>query len=204
MSSMSVADLMETMKDTTATSERRAAAAGMVMSRGGDQHVQAALDYLGTTDQTADPSIKDVQKQVAHDLGSRKPFALGETDVSTLANGTYGLDKDGKPAYGSFNDKLLYRIQAGKLGTKELLSMGSDELQRVTQLVASGKLNNAEHLQITEAIDEIYSNENITNPNEEKTKLLNSIRDKQVGELTTLAPLAEATRPVRTYGPNTP
>jgi len=194
MSSMGVDNLMELMKDTSVSSERRAAAAGMVMSRGGDQHVQAALDYLGTADKSTDSDLQDIQKQVAHDLGGRKPFALGETDVSTLANGTYA---------GGYQDKLLTRIQKGKLGSDELLRMGSDELQRVTELASSGKLNDAEHAQLTAAIEYIYANDNITNPNDEKTNLLRSIQAKKLGELTHLEPVNQTPRTARPYGPTT-
>ena len=201
MSSMGIDDIMTTMKDTSISAERRAAAAGMVMARGGDQHVQAALDYLGTADRSSDPDIANVQKQVAHDIGGRKPFALGETDVSTLANGTYGLDRDGNQTNGAFNDKLLGRIQAGKLGTNELLSMGTDELQRVTELAASGKLNDAEHSQISAAIEEIFTNKNITNPNEEKTALLQSVQARKPGKLTKLEPLVPPTKSTKPYGP---
>lgn len=135
MSDTGIDDLFKIMKDKKASKERRAAAARQIMRKGGDQHVQSALDYLGT--ETSDGAIGDIQQTVAEDVSKRKPFALGETAVSDLSRGSYGAGGGGdtSKAYG-INQSLADRIQAGKLSSEALSRMGSDETERLAEIIS--------------------------------------------------------------------
>lgn len=123
MTSDGVDALITTMQDSSQSSERRAAAAGMLMNRGGDQHVQQALDYVAANH--SQEGMSDIQMQMAADIGNRKPVGYGATAMSSLASGKLKT---------RYNDSLVDRIQAGKIGSSELMSMGSDELMRLAQV----------------------------------------------------------------------
>ena len=178
--------LFSTMMDTTLPAERRAAAAGLIMSRGGDQHVEEVIDYLGTAVPTSKDEVdalQAMQKQVSADIGSRKPQGLGRTDLSRLAQGSFGAanvkrDEDGtvitdpatgKPVFNddarqvSFEDSLMGRVNAGKIGTEQLAKMGADELARLAHAVETrgNEMDSGMYLKLQQSIGALNDDANL-------------------------------------------
>ena len=177
--------LMTTMMDLSLPAERRAAAAGLVMSRGGDQHVQEVLDYLGTIDDDTG-TIALMQKQVASDIGSRKPQGFGRTDLSRLAQGKFGMNntdvpKDQRSPRG-FEDNLLGRVNDGKVGAEEIANMGADELARLAHIVQTRdhELQPGVHKALVKSINKIQTVPTLKGKvdSPEQTKLLAGITSK--------------------------
>lgn len=111
-----VAGLETIMHDTTASMERRAAAAGMIAKTGGDADIHRMFDYLGTTQ-----GVESIQQQVASDIGQRKPAAIGALDISNLSRGQYN---------GDFESKIDWRLKSGKVSGEGTAKMSVDELER--------------------------------------------------------------------------
>lgn len=146
------ASVLETiMKDVNVSEERRSAAASQILKVGSDKNIQDVLTYLGTTTGTT-----NIQKQVAADIGSRKPTSIGNADISNLAKGVYS---------GTFEEKIRNRIGAGKLSAEDLAKTSADELNSIiTFLQANGPAmradpNTADAIKALEAdINEFRSN----------------------------------------------
>jgi hypothetical protein len=188
LESVSVPQLFTVMKDTTAPAEKRAAAAGLLMKNGGDQHVQEVIDYLGTVDATPskdaygndipNQDIAVLQKQVAADIGARKPKGVGRSDITAMAEGGYGkngfkvetepdgtvkLNPDGTPktsrkAAKSYEDSLVKRFNDGKFSEQTIADMGEDELARVANVIVKRGVGNGPG-QVTEAQYKIFTND---------------------------------------------
>lgn len=150
MSKMGTDELFDIMKNESYSAERRAAAAGMIMKKGGDQHVHEALDYAAKNHSGKDMS--SIQQQLAEDIGNRKPQAYSNTAMSQLASGKLTQD---------YNASLLKRLDDGKIGASELMSMGGDELARLAHLTKSDPKAAAHIPALQNAMREIYGNDTL-------------------------------------------
>jgi hypothetical protein len=164
-------------RDTSLSAEQRSAAASRLIQTGADYNIHEMLDYLGTT---SDTSATTIQKQVASDIGQRKPKSLGQADVSALATGTYGVVGGSSPADGQFDAKVLYRVQAGKQSGESLASAGPDELERIQKFLATapkpatGTPEATSRAALIKSIDEYYTSAATSGrqvPNDIKSKM---------------------------------
>ena len=153
-------------RDTSLSAEQRSAAASRLIQTGSDSNIQEMLDYLGTT---SDAGADTIQKQVAADIGSRKPKSLGNADISSLATGTYGKfsekDKDGAAigTEANFDSKVIGRIEGGKQSGEALASASADELRRMAQVLstqprpAAGTDRAMHRAALAKSIDDYYT-----------------------------------------------
>lgn len=121
MTSQDADQLTAIMIDATQSQERRAAAASQILKVGSDKNIHETLTYLGTTAGT-----EEIQKQVAADIGGRRPASIGSSDVSSLAKGVYS---------GTFEEKIAARIGGGKLSAEDLSKASSDELDSIKEFL---------------------------------------------------------------------
>ena len=114
------------------SAERRAAAAGQIFKVGSDEQILQMLNDVSAMP-TNTPDEREAKKlimqQIAADMGSRKPTALGAADVSALARGDYS---------GVIEDKIGARFSAGKISPENLYATSADELQRMITVFSSG------------------------------------------------------------------
>lgn len=135
MKTMDGAALQSIMEDTSASAERRAAAASQLSKSSSDADIHKALDYLGAA--AANPGsaeeagkIRDMQQQMAADLGSRKPSAMGAGDAAALARGEFKNNME---------SMIRSRISSGKMSAEGLAAMSPDEIQRFEKHVKDYK-----------------------------------------------------------------
>lgn len=166
LSDKSVQNLFRVLSDTSQSSTRRAAAANQIYSRGGDDAVHEAVNYLGTTraagGQGAE-SAGEIQKLSAESFSSRKPAAIGGADASAYKTGNFS---------GDYESKLLKRIQDGKFGEREWSGMNPDELKRAANAVhnanQAGNFTQAQYDTVRRALDSAEQNKNIQLTPEQK------------------------------------
>jgi len=148
MSTTTAPELLNIMSDRSASIHKRAAAARQLVEAGGDQHIQAAYDYLDKQgaslargDANADQSIGDLQQFAAQALLTRKPAGLGSTEAHALGQGLLGAGRDGgADRHAGFENRLAKRVNEGALGGSDYLSMGKDELIRLGEMVERGDI----------------------------------------------------------------
>lgn len=155
MSSMSNEKLLEVMADKSASHERRAAAAGMVMSRGHrGSHLKALeIAHSGRGGDDAE-AMHGIQKQMAHDMKD-SPFALGDQSAGALQTGDYGSkDSSGTVAHMSPREELKKRVGT-KLSAKGVASMNPDELKSIHKMARNGELSASELTNLQAKITEM-------------------------------------------------
>ncbi len=141
-------ELMAIMRDSTATAEKRAAAAGTIMSRDYRAGHLEALQAAGQLGRSNDKDIGGIQKQMAYDMKD-KPFALGDQAAGQLGIGTYGKPQpagpDGKvpEQLGDLNSEFKDRL-GKKLSASGLASMNPDELKLAHKMATGGELDSAQ------------------------------------------------------------
>lgn len=173
MTSLSHEQLLATMKDKKATAERRAAAAGTIMSRGyREGHLQALEAAHGDAN---DPAMSSIQKQMSHDMKD-KPWALSDGAVAQLQIGTYGKENavidpaTGQPkidpATGQVQKQVINNITQDiavrtekKLSAASVASMNPDELKRIHKLATDGSLSAPQLANLKSAIADAESND---------------------------------------------
>ncbi len=126
MSRTSAAELTSIMKDVTISVERRSAAAGTLMKRGGAQDIIDTFNWVATTDPSKDSAIVTIQQQIADDVGPRKPAAVGEGAMAELSRGNLRTDMD---------KLMMDRILAGKMTGAGLAQMPKEELQHMRKVI---------------------------------------------------------------------
>lgn len=184
MTGLDHAQLMAILRDKTQSSERRAAAAGMIMSRDYRAGHLEALQAAGEIGQAGDDDdIGDIQKQMAHDM-SDKPFALGDQAAGQLKIGTYGkpqppvTNADGTtyqpPQLGDLDAELRQRVEE-KLSPASLAKMNPDEMTKIFEMSqkaeADGGLSAAQKANLVKAIQEARADDQykgLIKPNEQK------------------------------------
>ena len=158
-------------RDQNASVERRAAAAGQIMKTGADQEIHNLLDYIG--DASIDPNISVddrafIQQQISDDMGGRKPTSIGAGDAAALSTGTYS---------GTFNSKVVGRIQAGKISGEGLANTSSDELDRMITVLQNGGIpaGDPAALALRDQIDEYLMSDMTKKPPKEISDRMRSI-----------------------------
>lgn len=146
MTGLSHTQLMEIMKDSSSTAEKRAAAAGTIMGRDFRAGHLEALQAAGELGKTADKDIGSIQKQMAHDMKD-KPFALGDQAAGQLGIGRYGKKTDladnPQQPLGDLNSEFKDRL-GNKLSASGLASMNPDELKLAHKMATTGQLDSVQ------------------------------------------------------------
>lgn len=180
--------LLEIAKDRSVPFERRVAAFRRLEHVGGDQHIQAAYDFLsregakkGTADY--DSSIGDIQQLSASSLHSRKPSGVSTTQSKALTNGTLGLNFDGETpdpiAGGGYKNMLKKRVQEGAFGAKDYANMTKDDLIRLAEMSKDNQLNDDEIEGIMNQFAAVQGDETLKGTmTEERQALVESILDR--------------------------
>lgn len=173
MSSKGVQELFDIMQSTSNSRETRAAAAGMLMKRGADQHIHEVWDYLGKAQKDAggnDTVIEDMQQIAMRDMQSagRKTLAMGRSDMSAAAQGHYMK---------SFEEGLDIRMREGKIGASDIAHAGADDVARIANFLSKPEnINHPGRPAIEAAIGEAMTNETLKGSlTDEHVKLFTSI-----------------------------
>lgn len=94
MSRLNDAELYDIVTDKNQSSERRAAATGMIAKGSGMKMIHKLFDTITQPVPDDDPDereiIRDLQQQFKGDVGARMPFAVGATDAARLGRGELG------------------------------------------------------------------------------------------------------------------
>ncbi|AHB42184.1 hypothetical protein RAAC3_TM7C00001G0322 [Candidatus Saccharibacteria bacterium RAAC3_TM7_1] len=213
LTSASNDQLIGMISDTALSSEQRAAAAGLVMSRSHrESHIRAldiATKLMNEADTTGNSkeveALSSVQKQMAYDMKD-KPWALGDQATGQLVEGKLGQvmhDSDGKimkDAKGNplrvtdMQEEINKRVGT-KLSAASLASMNPDEMKRIHKAALNGELNDSQKASLKTAINEARSNPQINNLIKPEAKVLHDAILNKIAK-------DEQDAAAATYGPN--
>lgn len=166
MTQLDSSQLSAIMQDTSASIERRAAAAGQLVRTGADTDIYNALDYVGGL--AKGESTTTLQQQIAADVGARKPYSIGAADFTKLGQGAYS---------GQFSAKVVGRIQGGKLSPDTVLFGGADELQQIINVADSGGISRSDpnYTQLKSQVATYLANPNNKQPPKEILDLVTKL-----------------------------
>jgi hypothetical protein len=168
MSGKSNEALIEMIKNSGLSSEQRAAAAGMIMSRDHRESHLEALHAVGQAAQKAEANndtgelgtLSDIQKQMSHDMKD-KPWALGDQAAGQLVNGVYGrsVNHEGKeqPRFGDINEEIKDRV-GKKLSAASIAKMNPDEMNRIRDNAINGELDDKQLANLAATIEAARAN----------------------------------------------
>lgn len=153
------------MRDTSASAERRAAAAGQIVKVGADSDIHSTLDYLSTLAGTPDGIT--IQQQAAADIGARKPLAIGAADSTALGLGQYS---------GTFDTKIASRLSGGKVSAEALNSASADELNRWMSVIPTLPPSDPERVRLRDAIASYKASASYRAPSSEIAAKIDTIQ----------------------------
>jgi hypothetical protein len=167
---MDHSQLMKVMRGENGESkEKRAAAAGLIMSRNYREGHLEALETARQMGASGDSHAAAIQKQMDHDMKD-KPWSLGTEASSQLTNGTYGsaVGADGKvrAPKSNFSNQTLDDQIADRVGRKlsgdKIVGLDPDELKRIFKRAQQpGGLDQSQQLALSVAIRDAEQNETL-------------------------------------------
>jgi hypothetical protein len=157
-------DLNTIMRDSSASAERRAAAAGQIMKVGADSDIHNTLDYLSTINGT--PEGITIQQQASADIGNRKPLSIGAADMTALGRGQYT---------GTFDTKVGGRLLNGKISAEGINSASTDELDRYISVIPTLPVGHVERTRLKTAIANYKTSPTYRAPASEVVTRINNI-----------------------------
>lgn len=146
-------DWLAVMNDKKASTEKRAAAAGLLASSGSRSHQLAAIHAASKMASSGDSAAGAMQKQMLSQMGNRVPFALGDAARAEMMQGKYT---------GNIYEDLAKRASS-HLTAEKAANLDIDELTELANISTGAK---------SAATDAI--NETVTNPSEQDA-LRNSV-----------------------------
>ena len=213
LTSASNDQLIDMISNTALSSEQRAAAAGLVMSRSHRESHIRALDVATKLMNKADTAgnsgevetLSSVQKQMAYDMKD-KPWALGDQATGQLVEGKLGQvmhdsdgkimkDARGKPLRVTDMQEEINKRVGTKLSAASLANMNPDEMKRIHKAAITGQLNDAQKASLKTAINEARSNPQINNLIKPEAKDLHDAILNKIAK-------DEQDAAAATYGPN--
>lgn len=141
------------------SAEKQAAVLRRIVKSGGDQHVQAAYDYLAK--HAGEAGVGDAQQLAADALLSRKPAGVSSEDAHSLTTGKFNLGDDGKPVASGYMDMLAKRVKSRKMGPSDYARMQKDDLVRLAELSKSGALDDTDRQHINYELGRIMEDETL-------------------------------------------
>lgn len=158
--------LLSDMEDKNLSQEQRAAAAGMLMkgSRGSQNEAIRSAVKMAQSGENVD----GVQKQMAADMGSRKPMGLGAGAAAELARGKLGTnpqqpDEDKPPGTdSSYNfDNEIAKRAVGKVSAASIPDLDPDDLGEILKAASEGRIQGNDLKTLHENINTAISDERI-------------------------------------------
>ena len=207
MSSKSNEELVAMVGNKSLSTEQRAAAAGMIMSRSHrESHLQALSsvrqqmeDAEKANDTQTMSALSSVQMQMAHDM-KEKPFGLGDQSTGQLVDGSYGkehTDENGKARRAEdVFDELKSRVGT-KLSAQSLATMNPDEMRHIYEDAMNGQLSAPQLNNLASMINETRSNKQMDALVKPEARALHDQILARQAELKAQQDAAAAT-----YGPN--
>ncbi len=162
--SLSPDALRKIVRDKSASGEKRAAAAGLVMKRGSMADIHKLIDEtqgLGNND-----SASGIRKQMVSDM-NRTPFGMGAGDKAAMERGIAMGTEDGGDAktYSKMlNDRAEKKLSGGKWA-----ALDPDDHTALAGLAESGNLSDKALQNLVNATAEAESNDNIDVTDEVKS-----------------------------------
>lgn len=137
-------DLLKIMKDKSISAEKRAAAAGIIMSRGHRESQLRALEIAHEGRGNGDRDMGSIQKQMAEDMKD-SPFALGSHAKEALETGNYGAidPTTSTPTDADPRAELKKRVGT-KLSPAGLAKLDPDELKSIHKMARDEELSPSE------------------------------------------------------------
>lgn len=198
-------DLLAIVNDETVGAERRAAAAGMIMSRGSMSDIHSLFDASQQLGDNA--AASGIRKQMMQDM-NRTPFGLGSGDTAALKRGeaAHNYDRNGNPtgAPVSYAERLITRSES-KLSDATWAGLDPDDQIALKRQALAGQLSPKALQNLVDSTADAEENPNVTVNNETK-ELGQRIREYarahgvQPGTKSTAAP-GGGTNVPRTVGP---
>lgn len=145
-------ELLRIVNDITASSEQRAAAAGMLMKNGSMGNIHK-LHELTEALSSEDEAASAIRKQMIDDM-NRTPIGWGASDIAALKRG----EATGKASYST---ALKGRLRAGKLNDAKWASADPDDQAAFTELATTGKLDEKELQNLVNAAYDSERNSNV-------------------------------------------
>ena len=148
LSGKSIAALKAIVENPDATVEERAAAARMIVDKGGHQNVQDLYNYMMTN---TDEGMGKLQQLSADSMLRRKPAGVGAAQANAM--------KSGDMTGGGYLDSFAQRIEDGKFSAQDIASMDVDDHVRIAEMAASGKLSDGALKQLSAQMAEIEASD---------------------------------------------